>query len=59
VNDVIWRESSHSGEGDCVEVGRPPTAGVLVRDTRDRAGPVLEVTPQAWRAFADHLKASP
>ncbi len=30
---------------------------VLVRDTQDRSGPVLQFTPGAWRRFADRLKA--
>jgi hypothetical protein len=40
-----------------VEVGqvRP---GVLVRDSKDRTGPVLRFTPGAWRRFADQVKRS-
>jgi Domain of unknown function (DUF397) len=56
VNEVIWRKSSYSGEGNCVEVGNHATVNVLVRDTKDRTGTVLEMTPQAWRAFAHRLK---
>jgi hypothetical protein len=58
VNEVIWRKSSYSGEGNCVEVGHHTTANVLVRDTKDRTGPVLEFTLQAWRAFTGELRAS-
>jgi hypothetical protein len=52
-----WRKSSYSGGngGGCVEVGRKPTV-VLVRDTTDRDGLVLAVTPSAWRAFVAVLK---
>ena len=58
MNKVAWRKSSYSGQGDCVEVGRRSEASrVLVRDTKDRTGPVLEFTPHAWRTFAGHLKA--
>ena len=53
-----WRKSSYSGNngGDCVEVGHRER-GVLVRDTKDREGPVLRFTPEAWRRFATWVKA--
>ena len=53
-----WRKSSYSGQdGNCVEACNG--AGlVLVRDTRYREGPVLQVTAAAWRQFATSLKAS-
>jgi hypothetical protein len=57
--DVTWRKSSYSGGngGNCVEVGgQPEAARVLVRDTKDRGGPVLRFTPQAWQRFADRLR---
>jgi hypothetical protein len=56
MTDPAWRTSSYSGgQGNCIEVaGR---AGcVLVRDTKDRQGPVLKLSPAAWRRFADRLK---
>jgi hypothetical protein len=54
-----WRKSSYSGNGgaNCVEVG-DDTRRVLVRDTQDRTGPVLRVTPDAWRRFAEAVKRS-
>lgn len=57
-----WRKSSYSGNGgtDCVEVGAPATADrVLVRDTKDRGGPVLRFSPAAWRRFAAQVKRHP
>lgn len=55
--NTTWRTSSYSGGsgGDCVEV-RDDTGRVLVRDTKDRTGPVLPFTPQAWQRFADRVK---
>lgn len=52
---IVWRTSSYSGEqGNCVEVA--PAAGtVLIRDTKDREGPALAVSPTAWRAFVARL----
>jgi hypothetical protein len=37
-----------------VEVGSADR--VLVRDTKDRSGPVLRFSPAAWRRFADQVK---
>ncbi len=48
---VVWRTSSYSGNGgDCVEVTSAPD-GVLVRDSKDPAGPTLAVTAAGWRSF--------
>jgi Domain of unknown function (DUF397) len=58
VNEATWRTSSYSGTGNCVEVGSDSTADVLIRDTKDRTGPVLEFTPRAWRTFTGELRTS-
>jgi hypothetical protein len=53
-----WRKSSYSGNGgaNCVETGSV-TDAVLIRDTKDRGnGPVLRVTPAAWRRFTASIK---
>jgi hypothetical protein len=49
-----WRTSSYSNNGGatCVEVGTA-IAGVLVRDTADRASATLAVPAAAWRWRAD------
>ncbi|MBO0820064.1 MAG: DUF397 domain-containing protein [Nocardiopsaceae bacterium] len=51
--DLNWRKSSHSSNGgmDCVEVANTPGKTVLVRDTTDRGGPSLTITPEAWLEF--------
>jgi hypothetical protein len=58
--DATWKKSSYSGGngGGCVEVGAPQAGRVLVRDTKDRQGPVLRFTPGAWRRFADRVRSS-
>jgi hypothetical protein len=45
-----WRKSTLSTDGGCVEVA---FAGhrVMVRNSRDRQGPVLIFTPVEWEAF--------
>jgi hypothetical protein len=52
----IWRKSSHSGAngGACIEV--TTDGNVLVRDTTNREGFTLPVSPSAWTAFLANLK---
>ncbi|QWF78385.1 DUF397 domain-containing protein [Amycolatopsis sp. CA-230715] len=46
-----WQKSSYSGtETECVEVAVAPTA-VGIRDTKDRTGGALLVSPASWTAF--------
>lgn len=54
-----WRKSSYSGQsgGNCIEVADHGSR-IIVRDTKDRQGPMLRVTPDAWRRFADQVKGS-
>ncbi|MFB8415492.1 DUF397 domain-containing protein [Streptomyces albidoflavus] len=54
-----WRKSSYSGDKEfaCVEVAAHPTT-VHIRDSKVPAGPTLDVTPGAWRAFV-HATAGP
>jgi hypothetical protein len=53
-----WRKSSHSGNGggDCVEVASNLTGFVLVRDSKDRPGPRLAPSDQAWSAYIQGIK---
>ncbi|MGH3718445.1 MAG: DUF397 domain-containing protein [Pseudonocardiaceae bacterium] len=49
--EVAWRTSSYSGSGSaCVEVAPTPER-VLVRDSKDPAGPALALPPSTWRTF--------
>ena len=54
-----WRKSSYSGsEANCVEVAN--AAGLVkVRDTKDRQGPALTVSTDAWRRFTTGIKGQP
>jgi hypothetical protein len=56
--NLNWRKSSYSGNGggECIEVADDDSR-VLVRDTKDRNGPVLRFTADAWERFAKQLKS--
>jgi hypothetical protein len=47
---LVWRKSTDSLNGDCVEVA-PLPGGVAVRDSKNPDGPMLEFTHSEWRAF--------
>ncbi len=48
-----WRTSTRSSSngGNCVEVADNVPGHVLVRDSKDQAGPLLTFNPAAWRTF--------
>lgn len=50
--DIIWRKSTASGAGECVEVAFADEL-VLVRSSRDRLGSVLSFSRQEWEAFVE------
>lgn len=52
---LAWVKSSYSSQGNCVEV--TARGHILVRDTKDRRGPVLAFSLDAWRRFAGQVKA--
>jgi Domain of unknown function (DUF397) len=55
-----WRTASYSGSngGACIEVAaRRDGSGVLVRDNKNRQGPVLRFTPGAWKRFAEQVRS--
>ncbi|WP_112470001.1 DUF397 domain-containing protein [Streptomyces triticisoli] len=54
-SDLTWFKSSHSGsDGDaCIEVALTPTT-VHVRDSKDKRGPQLTLSPTAWNGFASY-----
>lgn len=53
-----WRKSSYSigGNGDCIEVSS--AAGkVVVRDSKDRSGPLLAYPASKWLEFLAGTKS--
>jgi hypothetical protein len=57
IDSAPWRKSSYSGTngGDCVEAADMGNR-ILVRDTTDRGGVVLSISPDAWCRFTDVLR---
>jgi hypothetical protein len=58
VASLRWRTSTYSGSngGGCIETASHDSR-VLVRDTRDRTGPILRFSPAAWRRFTGQVKS--
>jgi hypothetical protein len=56
--DLNWRKASYSSNGgaNCVEVA-DHGKDVIVRDTQDRTGAVLRLSPAAWRRFTGQVKS--
>lgn len=48
-----WAKSTRSHQSECVEVRRRER--VEIRDSKDPRGPMLTVSPAAWRAFLARL----
>jgi hypothetical protein len=53
---AAWRKSTYSGgNGSCLEVA--DLGGVVaVRDSKDKTGPKLIFTSDAWRNFIESVK---
>jgi hypothetical protein len=52
-----WIKSSYSGsQANCIEVTDSKADRITVRDTKDRSGPVLRFTPNAWRQMVNQVK---
>ena len=50
LDGIVWRKSSYSGSGDCVEIGWK-AADVAVRDSKNPTGPTLSFPIHHWQAF--------
>ena len=47
---LVWRQASSSSMGNCVEVAAD-CGDVLLRDSKDPAGPWMRYTAAEWEAF--------
>jgi Domain of unknown function (DUF397) len=50
VNRLVWRKSRMSGTSNCVEVAFAGST-VLLRNSRDPAGPTIALSRDEWTAF--------
>ena len=51
-----FRKSTYSGNGggNCVECGAADI--VFVRDSNDKKGPHLQISPKTWRLFISRIQ---
>lgn len=54
--EVAWRTAADSGGTNCVEAGPCACGIVVVRDSKNPAGPALRFTPAEWAAFVSGVK---
>jgi hypothetical protein len=59
--ESAWFKSSYSSQqnGNCVEVADLISENnqIAIRDSKDKAGPALLVTPTAWSTFISDVRA--
>lgn len=59
MSNLTWIKSSYSGgtAANCVEVAALPHGSRIIRDSKDRNGPVLYLTPSQWANLRKSLLA--
>jgi Domain of unknown function (DUF397) len=55
---LVWRKSSFSEAGGCVEVAARGRS-VLARDSKDPSGPTLSFSARSWRTFIININEGP
>lgn len=53
---IMWRKSSFSATGNCIEVAVQDESVVLIRDSKNRNGAILSVSSSAWREFIQAVR---
>ncbi len=58
--NLTWVKSSYSGSqgGNCVEAAADGRGAILIRDTQNRGGAVLQFGAAPWKRFATTLRAA-
>jgi hypothetical protein len=53
-----WRKASRSmaGNGDCVEAAAHAAGDVIIRDSKDPYGPILQYSTNSWYIFVRNAK---
>jgi hypothetical protein len=60
LRSLAWRKSRAStANGDCVEVACLPVGSVAVRDSKDKAGPILRFGHDSWQQFLNEVRHRP
>ncbi|MFC5666393.1 DUF397 domain-containing protein [Kitasatospora misakiensis] len=56
--DARWFKSSYSSEqgGECLEALRL-SSGIAIRDSKDKSGPSLQFSADAWQSLLAEIKA--
>lgn len=54
---LIWKTSTYTDSGSCVEWARPAAGGALVRDTKARDQARVPIGSAAWQQFVDWAAA--
>jgi hypothetical protein len=52
---LIWRKARRCGNAACIEVAKAEQE-MLLRDSKDPAGPRLVFAPQDWTAFLSAVR---
>jgi hypothetical protein len=56
VSGLQWRKATRScNNGACIEVA-PESGRILIRDSKDRNGPVLGYSGRSWHMFVTEAK---
>lgn len=54
---VVWRRSSHTKEGNCVEIADLGACALSLRDSKQPDGPQLGLTREGFRVLIERIKA--
>jgi hypothetical protein len=52
---LIWRTALSCDGGACVEVAADQNS-ILIRNSRQPSGPLIEYTPEEWHEFVSGIK---
>lgn len=56
LDQLRWRKAKRSkANGACVEVA-PAAGAIVIRDSKDPQGPVLNYSPESWRSFIGEIR---